>query len=260
MDRITNPPAAVQCVESRSAIVRNIGALIREFDQCERLNLERALQIGRELLRLKEMCKVGEYTRILQELGIPSQRASEFTRGAQRPASVQATWQSLNDLRQAIALESAPSASGTPTRGGTGPSVSSMDSGDDGEDGSEGGESSRNSPTIAGMAPPPEEPEVLCEDCQRKGARRDCPRCEELALVQPSTPPPPRAPRAPRQASQQGKPAFSIMIVDKPLGELIRGIDQARTHYGDCKYFQTIDKLLMALGREWKLWLDEKAR
>jgi hypothetical protein len=259
MDRITNPPAAVQCVESRSAIVRNIGALIREFDQCERLNLERALQIGRELLRLKEMCQVGEYTRILQELGITSQRASEFTRGAKRPASEQDTWRSLNDLRQAIALESAPSASGTPTGGGTGPSASSMDSGDDGEDGSEVGESSRNSPTIAGMAPPPEEPEVLCEDCQRRGPRRDCPQCEELALVEPSTPPPAREPRAPR-GPKPGQPVFTINMVDTPFGQLVRAFDVARKHWGNGEQFKRIDKLLCELGREWKSWMDEKAR
>jgi hypothetical protein len=259
MDRITNPPAAVQCVESRSAIVKSIGALIREFDQSERRNLERALLIGRELLRLKAMCKVGEFTRALEEMGISSQRASEFTRGAQRPASEQDTWQSINDLRQAIAPERAPSGSGTPTGGDTGCLVSRMDGGDDGEVESEGGESSRNAHTIAGMAPPPEEPEILCEDCRRKGARRDCAKCEELALAE--TRPPVREPRAPRSNDPKpGKPAFSINIVDKPLGELIRGIDQARKHYGDSKYFQTIDKLLMALGQTWKSWLDENAR
>jgi hypothetical protein len=248
----TNPPAAVQSLESRSAIVKRIASLNTELDRSAKLNLERALEMGRALLRLRAMCQTGEWMPALEEAGVSSQRASEFMRGAQRPASERDTWRSINDLRRAIGLERVPSESDTPTGGNAVRLVSAMGSADESD--GRARESSCSSSTIAGMAP--EEPEILCEDCQRRGPRRDCAKCEELALVKPSTPPPPRAPRAAPNGPKPGKPAFSVSVVEKPMGELTRAMDVARKHFGDSKYFQTIDRLLLSLGQAWKSWKD----
>jgi hypothetical protein len=257
MDHITNPPAAVQSVESRRAIVKRIASLNTELDRSAKLNLDRAIEMGQALLRLRAMCQAGEWMPALEEAGVSSQRASEFMRGAQRPASERDTWRSINDLRRAIELERVPSESGIPTGGNTGRLVSAMGGADESED--RAGESSCSSPKIDGMVPPPEEPEILCEDCQRRGPRRDCPKCEELALVEPTTPPPAREPRAPR-GPKPGQPAFTINMVETPFGQLVRAFDVARKHWGNGEQSKRIDKLLCELGREWKAWMDENAR
>jgi len=115
-----DPPAIVsQFEECFSAIVKKAGEKNAKLKRNEKTNVQDALEIGRLLLRARQMCQVGEWTAALEAQDISRQRASDFMWGAEQPPEEQAKWECIADLRRARDAKSAPHESRTSPRGHT---------------------------------------------------------------------------------------------------------------------------------------------
>lgn len=115
-----HPPAIVCQDYSYSGIVAHVRQVNEEMNRNERMNLQRGLAIGRSLIRFREQfCKDhGSYSEGLKEMGLSTQRASEYVRGAEQPLETQASWTSLRDMTNWL-VENRQPKSGTPGAGST---------------------------------------------------------------------------------------------------------------------------------------------
>jgi hypothetical protein len=155
-----DPPGIVQPQESFITIMKQAGSLNAELVRSERIDIQKALEIGRLLLRARPMAQ-DDWEKTLEEVGIIRQRASDFMWGAQQPPEVQAAWESVADLRRARAEQSIPRTSGMSPQGQGAPSASVN--------------------PAAGMASRPPQVAVKCENCKRKGASGlNCEACKAL--------------------------------------------------------------------------------
>ena len=110
-------PAKVCQAESLGQLMAHAGALAKEIGRDEKLNVQRAweisrdeklnvrraLEIGRTLDKARPLCPAGRWLEELEKTGISRQRASEWVRGAEAPAHVQAGWQSCRDMTRWLA-------------------------------------------------------------------------------------------------------------------------------------------------------------
>ncbi len=162
MDQIT-PPALVHHVESFSGLIAHVAGQMKAMKRDDKMNLERALDMGRALSKLHGMCtQIGEWTKALEQAGIARQQASIFIWGASQPASVRASWESINDIRRAMP----------------------ENTGQTGEDTSAGGRTGQAESTNGG-GPWPED--KRCRDCRTRGKNDPkCKACQELNKPDPS--------------------------------------------------------------------------
>jgi len=87
----TNDEASFEDMLARVALVN------RWLTAHEDGALRRALVMGRLLLRLRPLCRPGEWAAALARAGIDPQRAAEFMRAADAPRGGQARWRSVRD-------------------------------------------------------------------------------------------------------------------------------------------------------------------
>ncbi len=115
------PPAEVrEYEEGAAAIAKHAGALCADIKRSDKANVQKALEAGRLLLRLRPMCVVGEWEPMLKKNGISKQRASDFMWGAGQPAEVQAKWESVAELRHSRAENNGQDQEDTSRQGLTG--------------------------------------------------------------------------------------------------------------------------------------------
>jgi hypothetical protein len=106
--------------ESLSGLMAHAGSLNKEIVRNEKLNVQRALEIGRTLAKARTLCAIGQWTEELAKAGISRQRASECIRGAEAPPAVQAAWESVRDMTRWLAGNSGHAGEGTSGAGRTG--------------------------------------------------------------------------------------------------------------------------------------------
>ncbi len=125
MNQNNGPPAIVQT--SVSELIAAGKALHNGLKRDERAALDKAVQLGAILNRLKESCGHGEYLPALEKMGIPRQRAWEYRRLAKCPTSDISSWASLRDALATIgnAPEAGDSPSPTQANNGCTPTTSS---------------------------------------------------------------------------------------------------------------------------------------
>lgn len=81
-----DPPALVRTYENRADLRRHAHDLNADIMYEDRRNLDRALDLGDTLVKLKAFCKHGEWGAELESLKIHPRRASEYTRIAKSDA------------------------------------------------------------------------------------------------------------------------------------------------------------------------------
>ncbi len=119
------PPAQVrEYEEGATAIAKHAGALCAEIRRNDKTNVQKALEAGRLLLRLRPMCSIGDWEPMLEGNGISQQRASDFMWGAEQPEDVRTRWDSIADLRNCRQAHNGPGQEGLPRKGQTLPTES----------------------------------------------------------------------------------------------------------------------------------------
>jgi hypothetical protein len=141
-------------------IVKQAGEIYAEFNRNEKMNVRRALEIGRLLTRAKLMSN-HDWDETLDEFGIAHQRASEFTWGAAQPLEEQGKWESIGDLRRARAAQNEQKRQGESTTA-TG----------------SGSSQEKSTNPAAGLLSPPAKPIRQCASCSRKGQNPNCTNCD----------------------------------------------------------------------------------
>jgi hypothetical protein len=207
-----NPPAIVQPEESFSAVMRQAGAINAEIVRDDKLNIQRALQLGRMLNRARPMAAHGEWEPALEGQRISKQRASEFMRGAEAPPEVQAEWQSISDMRRWLS-ENARKNDETSTGGRLA------------QDEPEPTPAPSSNPA-AGLLKPPVQPGKRCPSCQRKGYRIGCEECKQLNGGKVKTE---------RQPGEEDEPAQAVSLrkkIDNACGSFRNQLNDVARTYG----------------------------
>jgi hypothetical protein len=198
-----NPPALSRQVESLADLKAHALSLAREIERNDRMNLQRAAELGRTLDRIYGLCDRGEWGRFLAETAISTQRASEWRRIAKLSSGELEACHSIRDALRYLdeqnigeseqTSDAIPSDTQFPGAGiNLGLCVPENDSPQT-EDKkppaliplpSTKGVGKPSSSPVAGMAPPPKAFSIRCERCERKGlSGANCTSCIEMRLA-----------------------------------------------------------------------------
>jgi hypothetical protein len=98
-DQFASSTAMVKASETIDELVAAGKAINEAINRGERLNLEKFLELGKIVNKLKETCQHGEFTPACSKMGLSQQRASECGRAAKLPAPVLLQ---CNSIKEAI--------------------------------------------------------------------------------------------------------------------------------------------------------------
>jgi len=98
-----NPPAIVKKhAEATDVLKRRVKELNGDLRHGERLNVGRFMDIARMLGEIKGRCKVGDWTKELEEMEVSKQDASWMLRALKVPSEQLAECQTITDLKDKI--------------------------------------------------------------------------------------------------------------------------------------------------------------
>jgi hypothetical protein len=203
-DQFANPPAMVKASETIDELVAAGKAINEAINRGERLNLEKFLELGKIVNKLKETCQHGEFTPACFKMGLSQQRVSECGRAAKLPAPVLLQCNSIKEAIEASRDKPPdPVVSHDPpeSEGNNGEAIEAawdkppdpvVSSDPPESEGSNGTVSPDHQVPLNGFfdipragpktEPPPASvsPSLLCRDCRIHKPKSNCKRCAEL--------------------------------------------------------------------------------
>lgn len=223
-----NPPA--QSCSSVKELVATARHLAAEITKASKMNVTRAVEIGKIVNQLAAQCSHGELLKAYEEIGITRQRASEFGRAAKCPPVDISKWTSLNHLREAI-MEEKPETAPVQAEEEDKPPAELQAQ----RAAQYGGKQGVAAAALASISPAPDK-QKLCDRCRAnpRGPVKDCQAC--ASLTRPAerdagddTEQIAAEKRAERQAVREHNRSngryFDPKAFTDPLGKLVRALD-----------------------------------